>query len=605
MVNKMEKIVRINLKTKEIQIETVSEPLEEKYIGGAGVSAALFTNEVSPKTDAFDENNLLIFSVGPFCGTAIPFGGRHFVTAKSPLTNILGESSAGGFLGRELRAAGYNHVIFEGKSQKPVYIFIKNDNIELKDASQLWGKGIHETESIIKKELNDDKLKIASIGPAGENLVRYASIINEGDHAAGRCGLGAVMGSKNLKAIVVKGTNKVEVINRDAVLNAAKSIQQLVKTSPLANIMKDSGTVIHMDNYVRFGDIPIKNYSESRWKGTKSLGYYAMQARGELKTTACFNCPVGCRGELQYEGNWVAWPEYETCAMLGANLYIDDLETLIKWNIVTNNLGIDTISLGSTLGCFLEAAEKNLLDIDLDTLGFEKDSENESGYKIWGSTEPIEKLIKMTANKEGIGKDLAEGVDRFREIHNLPERFDVTGKGLEVPAHEPRSSNLTALDYATSSRGAYHCYEPMHLSFGMNLKEEIGLTEKIDRFSEEDEVVDSVIKIQNSSEAYAASGGCIFGFWFINKITPWVEGLNAITGRDYTVDSWVNAGNNIFNLKRKYNLECGISSDDDTVGKRFFIPIEKGGTKGYTPPLDKFLPKYYQMRGWNEKGIPK
>jgi len=600
----MEKIVRINLTTKDINTEKISEEKEGKYIGGSGFAASLFVKEVPADINAFDDKNLLIFSVGPFCGTAIPFCGRHFVMAKSPLTNILGESSAGGFFGRELRAAGYNHIIFEGKSENPIYLYINNGKVAIKDASSLWGKGIHQTESLIKKELNDEQLKIASIGPAGENLVRYASIISEGDHAAGRCGLGAVMGSKNLKAIAVKGNNKIEVVDKESVLNAAKELQQLIKASPLANIMKDSGTVIHMDNYTRFGDVPIKNYSKSRWKGTKNIGYYAMQERGEIKTTACFNCPVGCRGELKYEGEWVAWPEYETCAMLGANLLVDDLETLIEWNELINDLGIDAISLGANLGCFLEAAEKGLLDVDLDALGFEKDPESENQYQIWGATHPIEELIKMTANKEGIGKDLAEGVERFIKIKNLPEEFNTTGKGLEVPAHEPRSNNLTALDYATTSRGAYHCYEPMHLSFQMNLKEEIGLTEKIDRFSEGEEVIDAVIKLQNSSEAYSASGGCIFGFWFINKITPWVDGLNAITGRDYSVDSWVKAGEEIFNLKRQYNLECGISSDDDTVGKRFFTPIKKGGTKGYTPPLAKLVPKYYEKRGWNENGVP-
>lgn len=601
----MEKIARINLDTKEIKKENGSESREKDFIGGSGVAASIFTSEISADIDAFDKENLLIFSVGPFCGTAVPFGGRHFVMAKSPLTSILGESSAGGFFGRELRAAGYNHIIFEDKSKDPVYLFIHNEDIEIKDASNLWGKGIYETERLIKKELEDQQIKIASIGPAGENMVRYASIINERDHAAGRCGLGAVMGSKNLKAIAIKGTNKIEVADKNGVQNAAKTIRELIDASPLANIMKDSGTVIHMDNYVRFGDIPIKNYSVSRWKGTKNLGYYAMQARGNLKTTACFNCPVGCRGELKYQGEWVAWPEYETCAMLGANLLVDDLETIIEWNELTNNLGIDTISLGSSLGCFLEAAEKGLLDVDLDSLGFENDPENKDDYEIWGSTKPIEKLIKMTANKEGIGKDLAEGVDRFRKAKNLSEEFDTTGKALEVPAHEPRSNNLTALDYATSSRGAYHCYEPMHLSFQMNLKEELGLTDKIDRFNEGEEVVDAVIKIQNSSEAYGASGGCIFGFWFINKITPWVDAFNAVTGRSYTVDSWVKAGEDIFNLKRKYNLKCGISREDDTVGKKFFIPIQKGGTKGNTPPLDDLVPKYYEMRGWDEKGIPK
>lgn len=591
------------METRNITSEEVPTELEEKYLGGAGVAATIFTREVPANVDPYDSKNLLIFSVGPFCGTSVPFCGRHFVMAKSPLTKIVGEASAGGFFGKELKCAGFDHVIVKGKSKKPVYLWIKDGTAEIRDASDLWGKGIHYTETELKNIIGDDKIKTASIGPAGENLVKYAAIINESDHAAGRCGLGAVMGSKKLKSIAVRGTGKPSVHNKDALTEAVKKIRELVKESPLANVMRETGTLAHMDNFISIGDVPIKNYTMSRWPGTKKIGFYALQTRGEIKHHACFNCPVACRANIEYEGKWVAWPEYEMLAMMGSNLFVDDLDALIKWNLLVNDLGIDLISLGGNIACFLEAAERKLLNMDLSELGFKQDPEKSENYQIWGAIEPIEKLIKMITYREGIGNDLAEGVKNFCVIRNLPQDLSTVGKGLEIPAHEPRSSNLTALDYATTSRGAYHCYEPMQLSSGMTLKKELGLTKLVDRFSKE-EAVDAVIKIQDGSEAYSACGGCIFGFWYTQEITPWIKALNAITGRSYSVDTWMKAGERIFNIKRSYNMDCGITKADDTFGSRFFTPIPKGGTKKNIPPLDELLPKYYKLRVWDQEGRP-
>ncbi len=591
------------METRNITSEEVPSELEEKYLGGAGVAAAIFTREVPANVDPYDGENLLIFSVGPFCGTSVPFCGRHFVMAKSPLTKIIGEASAGGFFGNELKCTGYDHIIVKGKSKKPVYLWIKDGTAEIRDASDLWGKGIHYTETELKNIIGDNKIKTVSIGPAGENLVKYAAIINESDHAAGRCGLGAVMGSKKLKSITVRGTGKPSVHNNNALKVAVKKIREMVKESPLANVMRESGTLIHMDNFISIGDVPIKNYTMSRWPGTKKIGFYALQTRGEIKHHACFNCPVACRANIEYEGKWVAWPEYEMLAMMGSNLFVDDLDALIKWNLLVNDLGIDIISLGGNIACFLEAAERKLLNMDLSELGFKQDPEKSENYQIWGAIEPIEKLIKMITYREGIGNDLAEGVKNFCVTRNLPQDLSTVGKGLEIPAHEPRSSNLTALDYATASRGAYHCYEPMQLSSGMTLKKELGLTKLVDRFSKE-EAVDAVIKIQDASEAYSACGGCIFGFWYSHEIAPWIKALNAITGRSYLVDTWMKTGERIFNIKRSYNMDCGITKADDTFGSRFFTPIPKGGTKKNIPPLDELLPKYYELRGWDQEGRP-
>lgn len=593
----MGKILRIDLGSENFTSENVDPELEEKYIGGAGVATAIFIKEVPPNIDPLDDKNLLIFSVGPICGTPIPYCGRHFVMAKSPLTGILGESSAGGFFGNELKRTGYDHILISGVSENPVYIWIYDDNVEIRDATKLWGKGTRETEDLLLKELGDNKIKVASIGPAGENLVKFASIMSEKGHAAGRCGMGAVMGSKKLKAIVIHGTKDVPINNEDKLMESAKKIRNISKTAPLSVVMHEVGTLAGMDNYVSVGDVPIKNFTLSRWKGTKNIGYYALNNSYEVQHYSCFNCWTACRGKIKYNNDWVEWPEYEFLAMLGSNLFMDDLDALIRWNIKVNDLGMDCISLGGILGVYLEAIDRNLVDIDYENIGFEKDIET-GQYNIWGSKLAIENLINMTSSRKDIGNDLAEGVRIFCQKYNLPDDLNFHSKGLEIPAHEPRSNNMTALDLATSSRGAYHGFEPLHLSFAAHFKKEIGLTERIDPYSS-DESVNAVKKMQDACEAYIATGGCIFGFWYSLEISPWVDALNAITGRTYSVEDWVQIGENLFNMKRDYNERCGISKKDDSLGSRFSNPIDKGGTKKNIPPLEKMLQSYYKLRGWD------
>jgi aldehyde:ferredoxin oxidoreductase len=409
--------------------------------------------------------------------------------------------------------------------------------------------------------------------------------------------MGAVMGSKNLKAIAVRGTGKVPVQDKDKVNDAAKELRELLKESALGMVFADSGTPVHIDSMASVGDINIKNYTMGRWIGIKKTGAKALNARGEVKMHGCFNCPTACRGSVEYEGEWVSRPEYETLGMLGSNLLVNDLEALIKWNLIVNDLGLDSISLGASIGCFLESIERKLIDVNLDEFGFTEEN-------IWGAIDPIEKLFTKIAYREGIGNDLAEGVRSFCEVKGLPEELSMHGKGLEIPAHEPRANNLTALDYATTPRGAYHCYEPMHLSSYMNQKEEIGLTERVNRFGTGDDVAEAVIKIQDASEAFSACGGCIFGFWFIHKLTPWINGLNGITGRAFTVDDFMKAGQKIIRMKRIFNVKCGITKADDNFGKRFYTPLEKGGSKRNIPPLEGLLEKYYQIRKWDAQGKP-
>ena len=355
-----------------------------------------------------------------------------------------------------------------------------------------------------------------------------------------------------------------------------------------------------MENGPGIGDVPIKNYTLSRWKGTKKLTPSKLQER-ELKKHACFNCPVACTKTLEYDGAWTRAPEYETLAMLGANVQVDDLEKIIEWNVLANDLGLDTISLGATISCFLETIQEELIDIDPTKFGIKKIQDEEKGdyWDVWGCDEAISTLIPMIAARDGIGDQLADGVKRFIETNSLPEDMDTTGKGLEMPAHEPRGNNLAALDYATTPRGAFHCYMPMLLSSNMNLKNDIGLSSLVDRFGKDETIVDAVIKIQDAATVFDACGGCIFGFQTLSEVQPWVDAVNAVKGANLDIDSWMEAGSRIFNLKRKYNEKLGITKEDDTLGKRFFNKIKKGGTKKNIPPLEEILPMYYQKRGWN------
>ncbi|MBN2149852.1 MAG: aldehyde ferredoxin oxidoreductase family protein [Candidatus Lokiarchaeota archaeon] len=608
------KILKINLSTGGVSAENTKPENMELYIGGQGVAAAMFVRDVPPGTDAFDEANEVIFSVGPFCGTVVPLCGRHFVLSKSPLTGLIGEASSGGFFGKELKCSGFDHVVITGKSASPVYLSIRDGAASIKDASGIWGKGTRATEAMIKEDLADTTVKVASIGPAGENLVRFAAIMNEHDRAAGRCGLGAVMGSKKLKAIAVKGTGKAPVEDEAALKEAAQKLRELVKESPQAKAFSSFGTPSGIDTMESYGDIPVNNYRESRWKGLKGLGAEALAKRGEIKKHACYNCPVACTGLVKYGEEFVRWPEYETLSMLGSNLLVGDLEAVIRWNVLVDDLGMDTISLGAVLGSVLEAIEKGILKVDLDSFGFAKEVVPEKGdvYKIFGSVGPIEKLIGMIARREGIGNDLAEGTRRFVDALHWPSELATHGKGLEVPAHEPRACDMSALDYATTPRGAYHCYTPVHLIVNMNLKKDIGVDKAVDRFSANtadgrnglDVSAEMVVKIQDAGEAYSACGGCIFGFEFTPEVMPWVAALNAITGTSRSLDDWMRVGRRLIDLKRAYSIECGITKADDTLGPRFFQAIPKGGTKQHVPPLGDLLPRYYTLRGWDAEGRP-
>jgi len=500
-----------------------------------------------------------------------------------------------------LKASGYDGIIIQGISDKPVYIYIDEDGAKIEDASELWGKDTYETDEILKQK-HGNRIVVQSIGQAGERLINLACIMTDGKdaRAAGRCGLGAVMGSKKLKAVVVKGNKKTSVNNPDAL---KKEIAELAKLQKLnRGGMHEHGTAEGLIGNELSGDLPIKNWKLGAWdrKSEKITGE-VMTEKYLTKAFHCGNCVIGCGrtiriNEGKYAGVEGAGPEYETIGCMGSNLLIEDLEAICKANELCNRYGMDTISTGGVIGFAMECYEHGLIT--------EKDTD---GLKLeWGSPEAMIGMIEMIVNKKAIGELLGYGVRKASDIiGGISKEFAIEVKGLEFPAHEPRVFNGTALTYATSNRGACHLSDLGSRFYEKALSmPEIGLMEPAGTLTVEGKGK-MIAGLQNVSGLYDSLKICKFTVWFgvdTSKLLTW---LNMITGWDMKMDEFLQAGERIFNLKRMYNVRCGISRKDDTLPPRILVSKRgEGGCAEHLPPLNIMLNEYYEARGWNEIGIP-
>ncbi|MHA1267520.1 MAG: aldehyde ferredoxin oxidoreductase family protein [Candidatus Helarchaeota archaeon] len=594
------KIARINLTTKDIAIEELDEEIVKKYIGGLGIAMRYLYDEVPPEVEPLAPENKLIFMIGPLT-SLISSTTRHVIVAKSPLSGILGESYSGGYWSYELRKAGYDGLIIEGKASSPVYIQINNDKIEIKDATWIWNLDAMETQMKLKQELGDD-VRVASIGQAGINLVKYACIMNERD-AAGRCGLGAVMGSKNLKAIVVRGSNDIKELakNPDQLKAFAKEAISKVSDNLLVKMaLGPGGTNGNYDTINTMGDVPHGYWKVGLWSGDKKLKGRVWK-KSIVKHESCYLCPVNCKkvveskdketGEILFQGHG---PEYETVSGFGPLLLNDDFVTIFKANELCNKYGLDTISCSETIGFAMECWEKGIIA-----------KEAAEGLNLeWGDKEAILKLIEKIALREGIGDILAEGVDKAAEqLGKNSSDFAVTSKGVEVPHHDPRAFHSMALTYATSTHGANHC-EGLTIMLSSFPSPELGFNEPIPRHSNDPEInARAAIAIQNLTAVHNALITCVL----VASAFPLevlLGSFKAITGRDITKEEFLKVGERIFNLKRMFNVRLGISKKDDTLPKRLMEPLPDGGAAGVTPDIEAFLPAYYKARGWTAEGIP-
>ena len=593
------KLLRVHLGTRRCQVENIPEPWLRQYIGGRGVADRYLWEELDPKIDPVSPQNKLIFATGPLTGTPAPCGARYMVVTKGYLTGAITTSNSGGHWGPALRFAGYDLLVIEGKASEPVYLFIDDDRVEIRDARHLWGKTVSETEDGIRDELALPTVRVACIGPAGEKLVRFACIMNDKHRAAGRSGVGAVMGSKNLKAIAIRGTRGVRVADPAGFMRAVWKFRQHLAESPARQSMTELGTAATIDLTQAFGGLPTRNFQQGQFEYYENLNGNSIKEKRMVTNKACFACTIACGRVTRLPGeaadkylvnthprNWrIAGegPEYEGAWALGADTGVGDLDAVIKANWLCNDLGMDPISMGATLAAAMELYERGVLNDAV------------TGMPLrFGSAEALIRMVEATAYREGFGNELAEGAKRMSEKFGHPEVF-MGVKGQEFPAYDPRGFQGMGVAYATCNRGACHlrAWTPGYESQpGVNPHTPVGKAEWV---AEE----------QNRTTAHDNSGICLFTMVGA-PLSDIADCVAAATGVAFTYDDFVKAGERTWNLERLWNLRAGFTDKDDTLPERLLKqPHPSGPSKGVVVHLEQMLPVYYRVRGWDEHGVPK
>ena len=582
------KVLRVNLTTGAVSKEELSAEDSKAFIGGRGLGGKMLMDEIPAGIDALSAENKLFFMTGPLTGTAAPTGGRYMVVTKSPLNNVIASSNSGGFWGAELKFAGYDVLAIEGKAKEPVYISIKDDVVEVKPAGHVWGKNTNETTDLLLEEFGDPKARVANISTAGENLSRIACIMNDRWRAAGRSGVGAVMGSKNLKAIVVRGTGKVEVAEPEKFKATVKEAMGKIKANGVTGEgLPAYGTAVLVNIINEAGIFPTNNFQYGVFDKAEEISGEAIAEKYLKKKDPCFRCPIACGRYCEVDGVGGGGPEYETIWAFGGDCGVSDLKAVIKANNVCNEIGVDTISAGATIAAAMELYQR----------GFIKDADLAGGPALnWGSAEAVLEWVARMADKDGFGAQLATGSARLTEAYGAPE-LSMAVKKLELPAYDPRGIMGHGLQYATSNRGG------CHVRGYMISPEILGLPEALDRFSL-DGKAEWVKIFQDLTAAIDSSGLCLFTSFALGA-QDYADLLTYATGNEYTAEGVLEAGDRAYNVERLFNLVEGYSAADDTLPKRFLEdPMPEGPTKGKVHPLDQLLPKYYEIRGWGTDGVP-
>lgn len=598
------KIAYIDLTSGTTTYRSLTSEERRYWIGGSGLGVKIFMQEAHPAVDPLGPENPLIFMTGPMTGTNIPGSGRHQVIAKSPLTGIYGEADAGGSWGTLLKRAGFDGLVIKGEAISPVYVLIHNEEVVIKDAGRFWGLDTYEADAKLK-EVHGHEIAVAGIGPAGEQRVLIATIINEGKIArsSGRGGLGAVMGAKRLKAVVVAGTGQIPVHDphglEQNIASVVPTIDQRTKS------MQTYGTAGGICGSERIGDLPIKNWSQGSWPEVEKISGQRMAETIVTGRQQCHACPIGCgrlvKTNSKYGKAEGAGPEYETLGMFGGACLITDLDAIAHANELCNRYGIDTISTGSVIAFLMDLYENGLITMN----GLMLDNEESAPLPVWGDADALIWLINAIGQQRGIGVMLGQGVKRAADqIGGQASDFAFEVKGMEMPAHDPRAFYSLGLGYATSNRGACHLQGGSYFFEKIATLPEVGINNVMDRFRQDNQG-DIQAHLQDVMCLMDSLKLCKFLFYGGVNLTHIREWLNNLTGYDYTVDELMEAGERIFNLKRLYNVKCGISRLDDTLPKRILEQSRPdGGAAGNLPPLASMLTEYYEARGWDKEGRP-
>lgn len=579
------KLLRVDLGNRTIKTEALDVEMARKFIGGRGLATKFLVDELDPGVDALSPANKLIFVTGPLTGTNTPTGGRYMVVTKSPLSGTVACSNSGGFWGAELKFAGYDLIIFEGKAASPVYLSIADDQVSLHDAGHLWGKVVSETTHALE-QAHGDKAKVATIGPAGENLSRIACIMNDLGRAAGRSGVGAVMGSKNLKAIVVRGTGRVGVAQPDQLREAASICMKKIREHGVTGQgLPTYGTAVLVNIINENGVYPTRNFQFGTFDRADETSGETLAEKYLKKKDPCFRCPIACGRYCEVDDIKGAGPEYETVWAFGADCGVSELADIIKANYWCNEMGLDTISAGATIAAAMELYQR----------GYLKQEDLGGGPELtWGNGQAIIEWTKRMGAATGLGAQMAQGSYRLCELHGAPE-LAMTVKKLELPAYDPRGIQGHGVQYATSNRGG------CHVRGYMISPEILGVPEKLDRFSLEGKPA-WVKTFQDFTAAIDSSGLCLFTS-FAMSADDYAALVNAVTGTGFSGSSFIQAGERIWNLERVFNLRAGVEAD--TLPRRLLEqPLPDGPSKGWVHQLDALLPLYYQTRGWNARGVP-
>jgi aldehyde:ferredoxin oxidoreductase len=585
----MQPILKVNLSTGESSVYVIPKEWERDYLGGASLAARILYSDLLKQLDPLSPQAPLLFLNGPLSGTAGPTVGRFVVCGKSPATSLWAESNCGGFWGPELRFCGYDGLWITGKANKPVYLWLKDDQLVIRDASPVWGKDIYESQSAIKNELVTPGVHVLTIGPAGENGVLFAGLYCDHGRSAGRTGLGALAGSKNLKAIAIKGSKKIPLVYPDIFTPLRTASNHFLKDDTVTQVAHELGTAGVADYSDYLGGTPKKYFHQGVFAGVDKVSGSAMAETILAGVSACHACVVACGRVVRLEdGQKRKGPEYETLIGFGPNLLNDDLPLIVRLGEICDRQGMDTISASNVIGLAYRLFEKGAI------------SEKEIGFPLhWGDLSDVEKLLRMMANRVGIGNVMADGSRPFA-AHFGAEDEAVQVNGLEMPYHDPHGVSGMALVYATSPRGACHNKSDYFLVDWGQADTSLGL-----QFFERQagaEKAANVAKHQDWRCACDALVLCLFG----NVPAEMVVGLiNAACGYDYDVSELLRSGERAWNLKRTINIRMGLTRENDKLPKALLEPLSDGPAAGYVPPLEAMLTAYYMARGWDsETGKP-
>lgn len=586
------KLLRVDLSTKSYYAEEIPEQLFIDYIGGRGLGSKILFDEVPAKADALGTENILLFLTGPLTGIPAPTTSRYSIVSKSPLTGAIGGSSSGGHFGLNLKSTGFDVLLVEGISDKPCYLYITDQAVEIRDAAHIWGKLTGETTEIVLSETSS-KAGVACIGHSGESKQLIASIMNEKNHAAGRGGLGAVMGSKRLKAIVVDGSQKTPVEDSDVVNQAVKNWRTFVGEAPLTkDVLKEYGTPALVNIINHYGAFPTNNFQEGVFNDADSISGETFKELYFVKRAPCSGCPISCARVTATPEEEGKGPEFETIWAFGALCGINDLEKIIHANYNSNKYGFDTISAGNAIACAMELSEKGFLPTETMEL-IRKDLGRDLAF---GDQNAIVLFTEQMGKNEGFGIDLSMGSARLAAKFGHPE-LAMHVKGLELPAYDPRGFHGMSISLATNNRGGCHLRsylvgtEALATPFAINRFESKGKAGLNKLYQDLTSTVDSMV-------------ACVFTSFALNP-DLYAQLVGSVTGIEQDGKALLKTGERIYNIERLFNLREGKTREDDTLPNRLLDePFKSGLSKGYKIEFEKLLVEYYQLRGWTKEGLP-